>query len=254
MLLRICLIVAIVAGLAAGGLNFVKVKEKITTLVQQRDSEKSQKEAAQTELASTKTELKKTTAELAQTKTTLEATVVERDKAAAEAAKQTALATKLTEDLTKTRQERDDSQSQLAAYKNTGMTPDQIVKADKTIKGLQDELAGVHQENLVLGKQLKKATSELAFYKGDKPVQLPAGLKGKVLVSDPKWNFVVLNVGEDQGILEHGELLINRNGRLVAKVIVSGVQKDRSVANVMPGWQLGEVLEGDQVIAAHPAS
>jgi hypothetical protein len=32
MLLRICLIIAIIAGLAVGGLNFVKVKEKITTL------------------------------------------------------------------------------------------------------------------------------------------------------------------------------------------------------------------------------
>ena len=32
MLIRICLIVAIIAGLAVGGLNFVKVKEKITTL------------------------------------------------------------------------------------------------------------------------------------------------------------------------------------------------------------------------------
>ena len=32
MLMRISLIVAIIAGLAVGGLNFVKVKEKITTL------------------------------------------------------------------------------------------------------------------------------------------------------------------------------------------------------------------------------
>ena len=42
--------------------------------------------------------------------------------------------------------------------------------------------------------------------------------------------------------------------QLVAKVIVSSVQKDRCVANIMPGWQLGEVIEGDQVIPAHPES
>lgn len=254
MLIRISLIVAILAGLAVGGLNFVKVKEKITTLVQQRDSEKSQKEAALTELASTKTELNKTTAELKQTKTMLETTTAERDKAVADVASLTKRADKLTEDLNKTRQERDDSQSQLAAFKAAGMTPEQIVNANKMIKGLQDEVAGIQQENQFLGKELKKARTELAFYKGEKPIELPAALRGKVLVSDPKWNFVVLNVGEDQGILAHGELLINRNGKLVAKVIVSSVQKDRSVANVMPGWQLGEVLEGDQVIAAHPAS
>ena len=85
-------------------------------------------------------------------------------------------------------------------------------------------------------------------------VTLPASLKGKVLVADPKWNFVVLNVGEDQGVLERGELLVNRDGKLVAKVVVRSVQKDRSIANVMPGWELGEVMEGDQVIPAHPAS
>ena len=73
-------------------------------------------------------------------------------------------------------------------------------------------------------------------------------------MTDPKWKFVVLNVGEDQGLLKDGELLVNRDGRLVAKVRVSSVQKDRSVANVMPGWELGEVLEGDQVIPAYPES
>ena len=64
----------------------------------------------------------------------------------------------------------------------------------------------------------------------------------------------MLNVGEDQGVLQYGELLVNRNGKLVAKVRVSTVEKDRSVANVLPGWQLGEVMEGDQVIPAYPAS
>jgi hypothetical protein len=85
-------------------------------------------------------------------------------------------------------------------------------------------------------------------------VHLPATLRGTILVADPKWDFVVLSIGEDQGVLEDGELLVNRNGRLVAKVKVRSVQKDRSIANVMPGWKLGDVVEGDLVIPAHPAS
>ena len=47
MLIRISLIVAIVAGLAVGGLSFIKVKEKITTIQGQRDEEKAAKETAQ---------------------------------------------------------------------------------------------------------------------------------------------------------------------------------------------------------------
>ena len=80
---------------------------------------------------------------------------------------------------------------------------------------------------------------------------MPSTASGKVLVSDPKWNFVVVNVGGDQGAKQFGELLVNRNGRLVAKVKISSVDKDRSVANVVPGWQIGEIMEGDLVIPAY---
>jgi hypothetical protein len=59
---------------------------------------------------------------------------------------------------------------------------------------------------------------------------------------------VVLDVGEKQGVLEDGILLVNRNGRLVAKVQVRSVQPERSVANVLQSWKLGEVMEGDEVI------
>jgi hypothetical protein len=41
---------------------------------------------------------------------------------------------------------------------------------------------------------------------------------------------------------------------LVAKVIIREVQKDRCIANLMPGWKLADVSEGDQVIPAHPES
>jgi archaellum component FlaG (FlaF/FlaG flagellin family) len=78
-------------------------------------------------------------------------------------------------------------------------------------------------------------------------------LVGKVLVTDPKWDFVVLNVGEDQGVLDNGELLVSRDGKLVAKVKITSVQKDRSIANIEPGSKLGEVLEGDKVIPAYPS-
>ena len=110
-------------------------------------------------------------------------------------------------------------------------------------------------EAVVLNRKIVTLSTELAVYKTpDYQVPLPPNLRGKILVTDPKWNFVIINVGQDQGVLEHGELLVNRNGKLVAKVKVRSVQKDRSIANVVPGWQLGEVMEGDQVIPAHPAS
>ena len=261
MLIRISLIVAIIAGLAVGGLNFVKVKEKITTLQTDLKREADAHQKFETDYHATKKDLDKRTAELKQTKAELEATAAAKEKADADLAAQTKRADKLTEDLTKTRQERDAAQQDLAAYKATGVSPQQILGMNKEFKTLQDSLAVAETENKVLARQVKKLKTELAVYQIEGFfVTLPAKLKTKngypasVLVVDPKWNFVVLNVGEDQGVLERGELLVNRNGKLVAKVVVRSVQKDRCVANVLPGWELGEVMEGDLVIPAHPSS
>ncbi len=255
MLLRISLIVAILAGLAVGGLNFVKVKEKVTNLVTDRDNEKKMKEQAQGELRTTKSELAKTSAELKTTKATLEATSAERDKAVSDLASKTKEADRLSSDLAKTRKERDDAQADLAAYRATDLKPEQIIAINKQYKDLQKSLEGAQDENKVLGQKITKLQTELDRYiNPEKPVYLPASLNGKVLVIDPKWNFVILDVGLDQGIKEYGELLVNRNGKLVAKIVVRTAQKNRCVANVMPGWQLGEVMEGDQVTPAHPES
>jgi len=43
-------------------------------------------------------------------------------------------------------------------------------------------------------------------------------------------------------------LLVSRNNKLVAKVRVARVEPERSVANIVAGWKLDQVLEGDRVI------
>ena len=253
MLMRISLIVAIIAALAVGGLNFVKVKEKITTIQNQRETEKAAKEDALQKLKKTTADLKATTEKLTLTEKTLAATTLERDKAVKDLDVVTKRADKLNEDLAKIRKERDVAQQDLAAYVATGLTPPQILAFDKQIKALNKQLDALKDENKVIGEKASDLQAKLDRYEHpDKPVLLPAQLIGKVLVTDPKWNFVVLSVGREQGVKQDGELLVNRNGKLVAKIIVRSLQKDRSIANVMPGWQLGEILEGDVVIPAHP--
>ena len=37
------------------------------------------------------------------------------------------------------------------------------------------------------------------------------------------------------------------HGKLVAKVRISSVQANRSIANVLPDWKFGDVMEGDTV-------
>jgi type II secretory pathway component PulC len=126
---------------------------------------------------------------------------------------------------------------------------------DKIIKQTEEALEVANLEKKILDRELLKTKVELAkLVEPDHKVRLPANLRGKILVTDPKWDFVVLDFGEDKQVLMDGELLVSRNGKLVAKVRIQSIQKDRCIANVMPGWKLTEVMEGDQVIPAYPAS
>jgi chromosome segregation ATPase len=255
MLTRISLVVAIVAGLAVGVLNFVKVKDKITVLVSERDNWHRQYTDTDAKLTSTTRELDRTTADLKRTRDDLATAQSEKERAQAELATVTRRANQLTEDLSKAKSDLANAQADLAAYVATGLTPPEILGLSREIKTTQANLVGAIEENKTLNKRIVSLDRELKKYRGIiEIIYLPATLKGKILVSDPKWDFVVLDVGEAHGVQKEGELLVSRDGKLVAKVVVRSVQKDRCIANVMPGWKLGDILEGDQVIPAHPQS
>ena len=65
---------------------------------------------------------------------------------------------------------------------------------------------------------------------------------------DPKWNFVVLNIGKDKGLLERGILMVHRDSKYLGKVRIAEVQETRAIANVIPGTTVDEIQEGDQVL------
>jgi cell shape-determining protein MreC len=254
MLLRISLIVAILAGLGAGVVSYFEFTDKIPALTKQRDDENTAKKQALTELASTKNTLKKTQGELAQTQTELADTKSERDKAAARADAQAKRADELSVKLTKAISERDDAQNQLASYKATDLTPDQVIKLNKNLKESLAEIDAINAEKAVQQREIVRLKTQLLKYEDpDSFVKLRADLKGKIVDVDPKWDFVILDIGEEQGALQDGELLVSREGKLVAKVIIRRVEKDRCIANIVPGWKLGDPIEGDEVTPAHPA-
>jgi hypothetical protein len=255
MLLRISLIVAILAGLGAGGLGYYEATTQIPALTDQRNKEHDAKVAEQDAHKKTKNELKKTAADLASTQQELSDTKGELTKTVARADTQQKRADELSDKLVKATQERDDAQNSLAAYKATDLTPDQIVKLNKQLKDATAKIVNIEGEKAVLGRSLARANAELERLKGvNLVVPLRADLMGKIVVVDPKWDFVVLNVGEEQGAMQDGELLVSRDGKLVAKVVIRSVQKDRYIANIVPGWKLGEMIEGDTVTPAHPAT
>ncbi len=256
MLIRISLIIALVAGLATAGLSLFQVRGKLETIKSDRNAERAAKEEARTELASTRQQLDQTSGQLKKAQAELTAAQKEREQAVATAEAQTRRANQLADELNKTRLERDNAQAELAAWNALGIPVQQVKEVVALNRRLLEQVEVQKEEIQTLLRANARLTNELArlLGGGDFVVRLPAQLRGKVVAYDPKWEFVVLDIGEDNGVLEYGELLVSRNGQLVAKVVVRTVEKKRAIANLVPGWKLGEPLEGDEVIPAHPAS
>ena len=255
MLNKISLFLAVLAAAAVIVVNVVWVKDKLNTLVADRNTNREGWHATQAELAQTNKVLVKTQGDLKQTQQDLADTQADRDKAVANLLVQQKRADQIADKLAKTTQERDDAQNDLAAYKLTGLTADQVVKLNRALKDTQDLVQVGRQEYAVLQHDRDRIFTRLQLYEGTNTVvYLPPALKGKIMVVDPKWDFVVLNIGDDQGVKQNGELLVSRDGKLVAKVIVRTLEKDRAIANIVPGWKLGDVIEGDEVSPAHPAT
>jgi cell shape-determining protein MreC len=243
--IRISLIVAIIAGVTVIQFHVGQLKTKMTAMQNALTAETAAREKAEANFVNAREVANNTAIALKRTADALEAKTAESTAQRQEIAK-------LKEDAETLRKERNDAQAELSAYRVSMPTPEEVAKAAKKIKTLQDSLVASEEENALLGRRVKRLEGLLPKTEGNLPIALPAELNAKVLALDPKWGFVVLDAGEDKGILEHGELLVNRGGRLVAKVQVTRVEKNRSVANIVPGWELTQLMEGDLAIPAHP--
>jgi hypothetical protein len=251
MLIRVSLIIAIVASLAAAVLGFVKVRERMITTMDQRDhyhqesiSERAQKEEAQTQLAETQEELSITQKNLANTERELQTTT-----ARATALEQNVQGLNAT--LAETRQVRDDALRELNRWEILGFRPEQVRAMIADVAQLREQQEVLAQENRIITLDNTRLKARLDDLIGDRrPPILPSGLRGRIVAVDPKYDFVILDLGINDGLVERGELLVNREGRMVAKLRVTAVEPNLSIANIMPGWRDGELNEGDVVIPA----
>ena len=251
MLIRISLIVAIIGGLAVAGLNFVTLRDKITTTIDQRDQNAKDRDTEAGLKRKAEKLAKDTQVTLDKTKTELAATAQERDTAVATATDLTKKYSDLSDVLKKTQQDLGTASDELAAWHALGVSLKQARATIDSIKKLTEERDVVLGENKILlshNAKLQNKLDELVHPSENGP-ELPEGLTGKVLAVDPKYEFVVLNIGDKQGVREYGQLLVSHAGKLVAKVKITGdIKDDKCVANVMPGWKFSDVMEGDTVL------
>lgn len=84
------------------------------------------------------------------------------------------------------------------------------------------------------------------------PLATPAGgISGKVAAVNPSWNFVVLNVGENNGLTKDSEMAVMRNGQTIGKIKITSVEPLTSIGDIIPNSvSPGSMIQvGDQVIS-----
>jgi len=252
-MLRIFLIIAVVAGLA-GLFGAYQAGEKIKTITAERNDAQEKAKIAQTAETKAKSEAKKAKDEADKAKSELATTTENLKTTTARANQQEKRANDLETRLTKSDQDRVTAQQQLAAWNALSIGVDQVKNLQGELRKVIEERDAFADEKKILVRNLTIVQAELDKFKGkDAEVKLPAGLKGKILAVDSKYEFVVLDIGSSQGVLERGKMAVSRDGKLVAKLKIYSTEANRSIANIMRDWRQLEVKEGDSVFTSYEA-
>jgi hypothetical protein len=159
-------------------------------------------------------------------------------------------ADKASSDLVSVTEERNQARQDLNQWTALGIPVERVRQSLESNKRLEAERTVMMTENKTLSRQFRETKARLDQYEDprERDVALPEGTKGKIVAVDPKYDFVVLDIGSNQQLVAGAKMLVNRDGRLVAKVKITRVEANRAIANIMPEWKQDDVLEGDQVV------
>jgi hypothetical protein len=80
------------------------------------------------------------------------------------------------------------------------------------------------------------------------------GLEGRILAVNQAWNFVVLSLGDRNGVIGNAEMLIKRGSQLIGKVRITSVEPSTSIADIIANSVRSglTVQPGDTVIYYSP--
>lgn len=121
------------------------------------------------------------------------------------------------------------------------------------LEELDKELAAARKassENEVVIARLRQEQSAR-----DRQISL-SSRTGSVVAVNPEWSFVVVNMGQNQGVSNSSRLLVKRGNQMIGRLIVVQVEANRTIADIDPrslasGFQ---VQPGDEVVFDNSAS
>jgi septal ring factor EnvC (AmiA/AmiB activator) len=141
--------------------------------------------------------------------------------------------------------------------------PKEKVPGSKLAAELEEtkrRMGGVEQENATLVKKLKVAQDRIASMDDEKGRRRShdktPGIHGTVMAVNQAYNFVVLSLGERQGVVPNSEMFVMRQGAFIGKIRISSVEPTTSIGDIITNSLARgvQVQPGDTVIYAGNAS
>lgn len=124
------------------------------------------------------------------------------------------------------------------------------------IRDKEDEIAKLRDDKLDLEDKIKQLEELIRRLRPDRPPEeggAPAatapGLKGKVVLVNPEWNFIVIAAAEGANLIPALQLIVQRDDQLVGKVRVADVNEEYRlvIADILGDWQQVPLEVGDHV-------
>lgn len=116
-----------------------------------------------------------------------------------------------------------------------GASPEQAAAYEERIRDLEDQLIAMRRTQAPSNPAAPSA---------------PAGLTGQVIEVGPKSSFVVLNIGSKHGAVVALDMILRRGSTVLARINLTDVRENYSVANVRLETGAGNIRPGD--VASRP--
>lgn len=258
-ILVIAVVVISLATAALGYLNKAKLSESIATASKYRD-----------ESASNAKKAEKTASELKTANEKLAIAGTDAEKNATEVTELRAKAAKATSALTDVQKQVADKEAVIAQQKSDMAAKDKRIGELETkantisqpSQGASDDLKKQLEEKDILTTslqtKLKDQENQLSTLKERegqrRSKSMRSGLEGRILAVNTAWNFVVLSLGDRNGVINNTEMLIKRGPQLIGKVRITSVEPSTSIADIVANSVRSglTVQPGDTVIYMGP--
>ena len=112
--------------------------------------------------------------------------------------------------------------------------------------------------NAGLESKVKDIQSQLSKYKENESRRhanaMKSGLEGRILAVNSAWNFVVLSLGDRDGVINNAEMIIKRGPQRIGKIRITSVEPSTSIADIIANSVRSglTVQPGDTVIYYGP--